>query len=188
MAQQLTMRAQPGREPMRTPATVIKLTHYYDDTYDAVIGRFRVQVPRLDTLRMRAATNSQDVTRVVEDAKSPSGFVLFAEYNHAGWMRHFTPQGRTLQRAHRFTFGNPLYALPVLQQRIDVALHIPLDCCIVEERDECRTKLIATLPISFVEIDGGDSDDVRATLAEIEQKMLALVQSLAPPSDTSRED
>jgi len=173
---------------MTTSATVSKLTHYYDDTYDAVIGRLRAQVPQLDTLRMRAATSSQDIIRVVEDAKSPSGFVLFAEYNHAGWMRHFTPRGEILQRAHRFTFGNPLYALPVLQQRIDVALHIPLDCCIVEESDKNRTKLIVTLPTSFIEIDSGDSDGVRAALAEIEQKMLALVQSLAPQSDTSKED
>lgn len=64
---------------MTTSASVLKLTHYYDDTYDAIIGRFRAQVPQLDTSHIRAATNGQDVARVLEDAKSPSGFVLFAE-------------------------------------------------------------------------------------------------------------
>lgn len=188
MSQLPTTRSRSECEPKTTSATVVQLTHYYDNTYDAIICRFRVQVPQLNILRMRAATDSEEVTRVVEDAKSPSGFVLFAEYSHAGWMRHFTHQGRTLQRAHRFTFGNPLYALPVLQQRIDVALHIPLDCCIIEELDRNRTRLVVRLPTSFVDTEDGDSSSVRAALADVEKKLLKLVQSLAPQSDASEED
>lgn len=81
-----------------------------------------------------------------------------------------------------------MYALPVVQERIDVALHIPLDCCIIEELDKGSTKLIVTLPTSFVEIEDGDGGGLRAALAGIEKKLLALVQSLALQSDAGQGD
>lgn len=177
MSQQLTAKSQPNCGYMTSSTTATKLTCYYKDAYDTVIRRFRLQVPQLDILRIRAATSDQDVTHVLEDASSPSGFVLFADYNHAGWMRHFTTEGGALQRAHRFTFGNPLYALPVLQQNIEAALHIPLDCCFIEELDENRTKLVVTLPSSFLET-ADDDGGVRRALADVEAKLFALVQRL----------
>ncbi|KAF3000083.1 hypothetical protein E8E13_002318 [Curvularia kusanoi] len=158
-------------------STVTKLTYYYSDTYEAVIQRFRSQVPKIDVSQIRAATSAQDITRVIEATNSPSGFVLFADYNHAGWMRHFTTHETPLRRAQRFTFGNPLYALPILQRNIDVALHIPLDCCFVEELEDKRVKLVVTLPISSA--DSAD-DGMRQALADLEDKVVALIDSLTP--------
>lgn len=148
--------------------TIKTITFYSDDTYDAIISSFRSQVPPLDIARMRAATNDKEIKQAVEAACSPSGFVLFADYNHAGWMRHFGHQSR----AHRFTIGNPLFALPVLQHDIDVALHIPLDCCFVEELKVKRTKMIFTLPTTLVD---GDCKEI-VGIVEIEEKLLALAR------------
>ena len=179
MSSQSTATSQPGCEFTTTSTTATKLTCYYNDAYDSIIQRFRIEVPQVDILRIRAAISAQDVTHVLENASSPSGFVSFAEYNHAGWMRHFSNQGGSSKRAHRFTFGNPLYALPVLQQDIEVAVHIPLDCCFIEELDEGRTRLVVTLPTSFLKT-ADDDDGVRRALVSIEAKLFKLVQRLMP--------
>jgi uncharacterized protein (DUF302 family) len=178
MSQQQTLKPHSDWSYTITSNTVTKLTCYYNDAYEAVVHQFQLQVPQIDTLRIRAATNNHETKQVLEDINSPSGFVLFADYNHAGWTRHFTAQGVTLQRAHRFTFGNPLYALPILQQNIEAALHIPLDCCFIEQPDHNRTKLVVTLPTSALETvddDGG----VKRALADLEAKVFVLVQRLA---------
>ncbi|KAF9696733.1 hypothetical protein EKO04_005169 [Ascochyta lentis] len=159
MSQQPSAKLQLDCEYTITSTTNSKLTCYYNDTYDNVIRQFKLLVPQLDLVRIRTAVSDQDVMHVLEDVSSPSGFVLFADYNHAGWMRHFTTQVGAQKRAHRFTFGNPLYALPALQENIGVALHIPLDCCFIEELDKERTKLVVTLPTSFLQ-DAGADDNV----------------------------
>jgi uncharacterized protein (DUF302 family) len=160
-----------------TSTTITKLNCNFDDAYDMIIQRFRLHVPQLNMAHIRAATTDEEIKQALEAAVSPSGFVLFAEYNHAGWMQHFTMDGKPTQRAHRFTFGNPLYALPVLQHSIQAALHIPLDCCFIEELDGMRTKMIITLPTSFLD----SADDVaKLALSEIEAKLLTLVHCLTP--------
>jgi uncharacterized protein (DUF302 family) len=157
--------------------TITKLTCNFDEAYDIIVERFRLHVPQLSIARIRAATNDEEIKQALEAAGSPSGFVLFAEYNHAGWMRHFAIEGNPTQRAHRFTFGNPLYALPVLQHSIQAGLHIPLDCCFIEELDGMRTKMVITLPTSFLD----SVDDVaKLALAGIEAKLLTLIHWLTP--------
>ncbi|KAK7188534.1 hypothetical protein DPSP01_005500 [Paraphaeosphaeria sporulosa] len=180
MAHHPTAKPQLACEYTATSTTITKLSCHFNDTYDTIIQKFRLQVPLLDISRMRAATKDKEISQAVEASGSPSGFVLFAEYNHAGWMRHFTIHGKPLQRAHRFTFGNPLFALPVLQHSIQAALHIPLDCCFIEELDRKRTKMIVTLPTTFLGSTEVDVDAARLALAEIEGKLLTLVQQLTP--------
>ncbi|KAF2736688.1 hypothetical protein EJ04DRAFT_148947 [Polyplosphaeria fusca] len=183
---QPTAISRPDCERTTTSATIIKLTCSFNDTYEAIIQRFRLQVPQLDILRIRTATSDEDVKQAVEAARSPSGFVLFAEYNHAGWMRHFMTQGGSLRRAHRFTFGNPLYALSVLQHNIQAALRIPLDCCFIEELEDKRTQMIVDLPINLLAED--NDNGARQAGAELEAKLLSLVESLTPHPNQSAKD
>lgn len=175
MCYQTTMNANSIGQHSTTRTTITNVTYYSNDSYDEVMRRFRGKVPKLDVIRLRAATNAADITKVLEDANSPSGFVLFAEYNHAGWMRHFEAQAGPLKRAHRFTFGNPLYALPVLQGEIEAALRVPLDCCFIEDPDSHQTRIIFTLPTTMVET---SDDRTNEALAEIEAKVYALVKDL----------
>ena len=178
MSQHFIAKDQLDCEHTTTSTTITKLICYSNDGYDTVIQEFRLLVPQINIPRMRAAASNKDISHAVEAASSPSGFVLFAEYNHAGWMRHFVTEGKTLQRSHRFTFGNPLYALPVLQNDIQAALHIPLDCCFIEELEAKRTKMIVTLPTTLLE--GTDNDGVKQALADLESRLLTLVQRLMP--------
>lgn len=178
--EQFTAASRPDYEGITASTTVTKLTCYFNDTYDATIRRFRLRVPQLDISRYRASTSDRDIKQALEAANSPSGFVLFAEYNHAGWMRHFMTQAGPFRRAHRFTFGNPLYALPVLQENIEAALRIPLDCCFIEGLDDEKTKMIVDLPVNSLESTGDTDTDVgaRQALVELEAKLLSLVDSL----------
>lgn len=178
MSQQLTTKSRPEYGYTTTSTTTTEIICFYNDTYEAVIRRFRFLVPEIDLSRVRAATDAGDVKRAIEDTCSPSGFVLFADYNHTGWMRHFATPEAPVRRAQRFTFGNPLYALPILYRNIETALHIPLDCCFIEEIEGSMTKLIVTLPAET----GSDNDAMRQALANLEARLTVLVQLLAPQS------
>lgn len=178
MSQRLTTKSRPDYEYTTASTTTTQIICSYNDAFEAVIRRFRFLVPEVDVSHIRAATNACDVKRAIEDTGSPSGFVLFADYNHAGWMRHFTTPEAPVRRAQRFTFGNPLYALPILQCDIEAALHIPLDCCFIEEIEGSMTKLIVTLPAES----GSDDDAMRQALANLGAKLTVLVQLLAPQS------
>jgi hypothetical protein len=104
MSQRLTTKSRPDYEFTTTSTTTTQIICSYNDTYEAVIRRFRFLVPEVDVSRIRTATNACDIKRAIEDTGSPSGFVLFADYNHAGWMRHFTTPEAPIRRAQRFTY------------------------------------------------------------------------------------
>ena len=178
MSRQLATKSWPECGYTTKSTTTTQIICSYNDTYEAVVQRFRFLVPEVDVSRIRAATSACDVKRAIEDTDSPSGFVLFADYNHAGWMRHFTTPEAPVRRAQRFSFGNPLYALPILQFDIEAALHIPLDCCFIEEIEGSMTKLVVTLPAET----GSDNDAMRQALANLGAKLTVLVQLLAPQS------
>ncbi|KAJ5155288.1 hypothetical protein N7492_008091 [Penicillium capsulatum] len=129
-------------------------------SYIQTIHRFRTLVPQIDLVRMRAQSSPEEIAETVRSTGTSTDFVTFTEFDHGRWIRHFPPFSDTTQTSgensstsgrgiHRFIFGNPLFAIGLIRESREAALHVPLDCGFVEQEDG-STRMIILLPDGLV--------------------------------------
>lgn len=141
---------------------VQRLTLDVPTPYAQTIDRFRTLVPRIDLGRLRAQDGPEGISDVIRSTGTSTGFVIFTEFDHGRWIRHFPPfsdtaldggEGLSSKAAgrgvHRFIFGNPLFAITMIRESLEAALHVPLDCSFVEQEDG-STRMVMLLPDSLV--------------------------------------
>ena len=172
--------------------TVRCLACFTTASYSETIKRFHALVPKLDLAGFRAATSLSGIQEVIRQASSPSGFVQFMEFDHGRWLQHCPPpheagsnqrergQGHQQLGLHRFTFGNPLYAMEILQQNPDAAMSVPLDGCIAEQPDG-TCKISTVLPGDLMAgLQGPSSEsDLRAAVNRLADRVKRLMAALA---------
>ena len=172
--------------------SVRRLTCFTTASYSDIIKHFHALIPKLDLASFRAATSLSSIQQVIRQADSPSGFVQFVEFDHGRWLGHCPlpheagseqrerGEGHQQLGLHRFTFGNPLYAMEILQQSPDAALNVPLDCCIVEQPDG-TCKISTVLPGDLMAgLQGQPSEsDSRAVVDRLADRVKRLMGALA---------
>lgn len=212
MTSQLPMPS-PSNLPPNTTAeaiTVHRLTSFSNLPFDQVIARFRTLVPQIDLRTLSTQNNAQGVEDVVRSTKTSSGFALFAEFNHGRWIQFFpaletrplmtsgaeppqdTPgsQGSEAAGIHsgkglmRFIFGNPLVAITMLKHDVEAGLHVPVECCFVEQ-DDGSTKLITLLPLGLIagHAQGLRNQNLREAVGRLEDMVLRLVGDVMRESE-----
>ena len=65
----------------------------------------------------------------VEPYVGPSGFMLFASFDHGAWIS----KAGIDQRVVRFIIGNPLIAITMLRHDVTAGLFVPVELLVVEE-------------------------------------------------------
>jgi uncharacterized protein (DUF302 family) len=93
-----------------------------------------------------AATFTDEVTRRFV---GESGFMLFAELNHGGWLPIFGVHRRT----ERWIFGNPLIAVTMIRHDITAGLFAPVEMLITEAEDGAGTVVTIVRPSSLMVIE-----------------------------------
>ena len=76
----------------------------------------------------------------------------------------------------RFIFGNPLIAISMIREDVEAGLHVPIECCFVEQ-DDGGTKMIMMMPGGLVagHEGGRENERLREAVGGLEGKVLNLV-------------
>ena len=170
--------------------TVQRLTVRIASPYASVLERFRALVPPIALSDLRQQTEPEGFSRVIHNTGTTTGFVLFSEFNHGHWIRYFPPfslaesadpashipqPGRGM---HRFIFGNPLFAITMIRENIEAALHVPLDCGFVEQKDG-STVMIMILPKGLVAGHAvSDNQQLHEAAQSLEDKVSKLIEAI----------
>jgi uncharacterized protein (DUF302 family) len=145
--------------------------------FDEVLARFRAQVGNAsipDIIRLTTDTpDEQAYSREIErQFVGKSGFMLFSEINHGGWIARFGIHRRVL----RLIFGNPLIAITMIREDISAGLFVPVELLLVDEFNK-GTTLTYVQPSSLIAIDP-ENAALRAAARALDAKVEALVASI----------
>lgn len=101
----------------------------------------------------------------------PSGFMLFAEIDHAGWTRIYGIERRSV----RLILGNPLIAITMIRHDLNAGLFAPVELLLTETAEGEGSTLLYVRPSSLIAIDE-DETELRAAAVALDAKLDALVR------------
>jgi hypothetical protein len=136
------------------PFNGVRIVIHSNRTYDDVVNRLRslmgsVTVGQVEALAKEPITEAE-FTRQVEDRYvGESGFMLFAEIDHGGWL----PKFGIKQRAVRWIIGNPLYAITIIRHDITAGLFAPVELLVTENIDAAGATVTYVRPSSLIVIE-----------------------------------
>ncbi|MFZ0559676.1 MAG: DUF302 domain-containing protein [Methylovirgula sp.] len=117
----------------------------------------------------RAVRNADDFERIIQPLTGESGFMLFLELDHSGWL----PLYGITRKAVRLMFGNPLIAITMIRHDIEAALFAPVELLLVENADGEGSTITYDLPSSLMRA------ETNPKLLEAAQALDAKVATLA---------
>ncbi len=127
-------------------------------SFDQVLQSLReltkaASIPQIVALAKEAASEEDYVKQVQEKFVGQSGFMLFAELDHGGWLARFGIRRRSV----RWILGNPLIAITMLRQDISAGLFVPIELLLTESESRKSATLTYVLPSSLIAIEPGPS-------------------------------
>jgi uncharacterized protein (DUF302 family) len=155
----------------------VRLTLRSKLPFDEVLTRFSAQVGRAAVSEiMRLAAESPDEETFAKEIESRyvgrSGFILFAEIDHGGWIARFGIKRRVL----RLIFGNPLIAITMIREDTSAGLFVPVEMLLVGAPDG-GTTLTYVQPSSLIAIDD-DNSVFRAAAEALDAKVSTLMTAV----------
>lgn len=121
--------------------------------FDEVLTRLRAQMGRADVQELVAlarepVTEAEYIREVETRFVGRSGFMLFAEIDHGGWLPKFGVNRRTV----RWILGNPLIAVTMIRHDITAGLFAPVELLVTEAEDRQGTALTYVRPSTLMVI------------------------------------
>jgi len=92
-----------------------------------------------------ASQTWEDYQRKVEPHVGPSGFMLFAAFDHGGWL----PTAGVNRKVLRVILGNPLIAITMIRHDVTAALFAPVEVLVLDEPDN-RSSVTYIRPSSLM--------------------------------------
>ena len=135
--------------------------------FDEVLTRLRSLMGHVNPSEIvalaQANTTEAEFVRVVQERfEGTSGFMLFAEIDHGGWLSKFQIHRRTV----RWIFGNPLIAVTMIRHDITAGLFAPVEILVTEAEDGQGTRVTYVRPSSLMVIEENPSLLAMATLLD----------------------
>jgi uncharacterized protein (DUF302 family) len=143
-------------------------------SFDEVLNRLRrllgsASVPEMLSLAKETATQPEYVQKVEERFVGESGFMLFYEIDHGGWLRRFGINRRTV----RWIFGNPLIAITMIRHDIRAGLFAPVEILVTEKESGPGTTITYVRPSSLMVIE--KNPPLLEAAKALDQKLDALI-------------
>jgi uncharacterized protein (DUF302 family) len=143
-------------------------------TYEAVLGNLRslmgaATVGEVVALAKKPITEAEFTREVADRMVGESGFTLFAEIDHGGWLPKFGIEQRTM----RLIIGNPLYAITIIRHDITAGLFAPVELLVTENMDRAGAKVTYVRPSSLMVVE--DNPPLLAAAQALDGKLLELV-------------
>lgn len=123
-------------------------------SFDEVLNRLRrlmgtTSVPEIVALAKEAITQAEYVQTVEKRFVGESGFILFHEIDHGGWLSRFGINRRTV----RWILGNPLIAITMIRHDIRAGLFAPVEVLVTEKESGPGTTITYVRPSSLMVIE-----------------------------------
>jgi uncharacterized protein (DUF302 family) len=122
----------PTSSPSATPFTGVRIRFASEKSIDELIASLLDDVGHQPVLLdpLAAQNDTWDTYQAaVESYVGPSGFMLFATFDHGAWIK----KAGVGQRVVRFIIGNPLIAITMLRHDVTAGLFAPVELLVVEE-------------------------------------------------------
>jgi uncharacterized protein (DUF302 family) len=143
-------------------------------SFDEVLNRLRglmgnTSVPQIVALAKEPITQAEYVQKVRERFVGESGFMLFHEIDHGGWLQKFGINRRTV----RWILGNPLIAVTMLRHDITAGLFAPVEILVTEKESGPGTTITYVRPSSLMVIE--ENPPLREAAEALDKKLDALI-------------
>lgn len=135
----------------------------------------RATIPDLVALAREPISEVEFARRINERFVGPSGFMLFAEINHGGWISKFGINRST----RRLILGNPLIAITMLRHDLIAGLFAPVEILVTEHEDKQGTNLVYVQPSSLIVVE--DNAPLRSAAEALDTKLADLIASAVCP-------
>jgi len=148
--------------------------------FDEVLARLRAQmgsakVQEVVALAKTPMTEAEYVREVEERFVGESGFMLFAEIDHGGWLPKFGINRRSV----RWILGNLLIAITMIRHDITAGLFAPVELLVTEAKDGHGATLTYVRPSTLMVID--ENPPLLDAAKALDEKYDRLVASAAGP-------
>lgn len=148
--------------------------------FDEVLRRLHAQMGRASTQEITALaelpiTEAAYVREVEDRFVGKSGFILFAEIDHGGWLRKFGINRRSV----RWILGNPLIAITMIRHDITAGLFAPVELLVTEAEDKRGATVTYMRPSSLMVIE--DNPRLLEAAKALDTKYHALVVRATTP-------
>ncbi len=142
--------------------------------FDEVLTRLRAEMGRVSVQEIVALartpiTEAEYVQEVNERFVGKSGFMLFAEIDHGGWLPKFGIERRTV----RWILGNPLIAVTMIRHDITAGLFAPVELLVTEAEDRRSVTVTYVRPSTLMVI--GNNPPLLEAARALDEKFDALV-------------
>jgi uncharacterized protein (DUF302 family) len=149
------------------PFTGVRIEVTTSVAFDTVLERLhalmgRVNVTEIVELAQTPISEAEFVQTMTEKYEGESGFMLFAEIDHGGWLPKFGVDRRTV----RWILGNPLIAVTMIRHDITAGLFAPVEILVTEAKDGQGTTITYLRPSSLMVIESNPPLSVAASLLD----------------------
>jgi uncharacterized protein (DUF302 family) len=152
------------------PFTGVRLRFDSNKSFDEVLSSLLVDVgdKPLPINELAAKFESWDSFRKeIESHVGPSGFTLFASFNHGAWIKKVGIRRKAL----RLIIGNTTIAITMLRHDLTAGLFVPVELLLVEE-DDGHCSLTYVRPSSLMVVEPNDA--LLAAATQLDAKLQAL--------------
>jgi uncharacterized protein (DUF302 family) len=144
-------------------------------SFDEVMNRLREctgksTVPLINKVASQSQSPEEFDAEVTRQFVGPSGFMLFAEIEHSGWIAIYGIHRRTL----RIILGNPLFAITMMREDISAGLFAPVEMLLVEDGE--GSTLYYVQPSSLMVI--AKNEPLLRAAAALDEKLEELVAQI----------
>ena len=146
----------------------------FDDLVDALLDDVGDKPVKIDDIAARFGS-WESYEQEVQSHVGPGGFMLFALWNHGGWISKAGIEKKVL----RIVIGNPLIAITMLRHDVTAGLFAPVELLLTEE-DNGRSALTYVVPSSLMVFE--PNPPLRAAAQELDAKLAALAATVTTSS------
>lgn len=164
-------------EPQLIPFAGVRLrfasTKAFDDLVAALLAEVGATPVPIDDI----AVNFRDWDSYEGEVRShvgPSGFMLFAQWDHGGWIGKAGIDRRVL----RFVIGNPLIAITMLRHDVTAGLFAPVELLLTEEEGS-TSALTYVRPSSLMVVE--PNDELLMAAGALDAKLATLATTVTAP-------
>lgn len=145
--------------------------------YEEVLIHLRREVgsapiSEVATAAKKVRNRDEFVREVNERWVGTSGFMLFAEIDHGGWIGHFGID----RKAVRWILGNPLVAMTMIRYDIQAGLFVPVELYVVDRADGEGAIVTYLKPSSLIALE--ENRALREAAEALDEKLDALVMKV----------
>jgi uncharacterized protein (DUF302 family) len=144
--------------------------------FDDVIQRLResmgkTSIPEIVEIAQKPISEAEYRRIIQERFVGKSGFMVFYEIDHGGWLSKFGINRRVV----RWILGNPLFAITMIQQDITAGLFAPVEILLTEAEGR-GTTITYVRPSSLMVID--ENEPLMEAAAKLDKKVDDLISSV----------